>query len=155
MSGYPVHLQIERTPHPRRIHVVLRTVLLVALGTISMGAIYWIAYLALPALVALALLQRGSGRYFTEDAPRVVRALRWLAEAYAYLWLLTDIPPTAEPGPVELRVELTGTATARSALLRLLYSIPALLLVILLSIGAVVCWVIGAAFILAVERLPA
>ena len=154
MRGHPVHLLVERTPHPRRIHVALRLVLFVALGIVGVGRVGWMIYLALPALVALAILQRGAGRYLAEDVPRVVRALRWVAGAYAYLWLLTDVPPTTEPGPVELHIDAAATATPKTALLRLLTSLPALLLVALLSIVGAILWVIGAVCIVAAERLP-
>jgi hypothetical protein len=156
MSGHPVQLHIERTTDPRRIHVVLRAVLLLAIGTVSLGAVLWMGYLAVPALVALALLQRGAGHYLADDGPRIVRVLRWLAGAFAYLWLLTDAPPTGQPGPIELRVEAEDgpPPTPASALLRLVYSLPALVLVMILSLVASVCWVIGAAWILAVRRLP-
>ena len=70
------------------------------------------------------------------------------------LWLLTDIPPTAEPGPCELHVGVSGAAAPKAALLRLVTSIPALLLVVLLTIVAGVLWIVGAAFILAAERMP-
>lgn len=154
MQLHPVQLQIERTVRPRRIHVVLRLFLMLALGTVSLGAFSWMAYLALPPLVALAILQRGAGRYHAEDGPRVVRGLRWLAGACAYLSLLTDVPPTVEPGPVELHVEVIDGTTPTAALLRLLYSLPALSLVIVLSALAGVFWLVGAISILAVERLP-
>jgi hypothetical protein len=154
MRSHPVHLHVERTRQPRRIHVVLRLVLLVAIGTVGVGALYWMLYLALPALVALAILHRGEGRYLAEDAPRVARILRWVAGAYAYLWLLTDVPPTAEPGPVELHVEPGGAPTPTSALLRLVYSLPALVLVAVLSIVGSLGWAVGAVWILLFERLP-
>jgi hypothetical protein len=69
--------------------------------------------------------------------------------------LLTDVPPTSEPGPVELHVEVIDGTTPAAALLRLLYSLPALLLVVVLSALAGVLWLVGAIWILAVERLPA
>jgi hypothetical protein len=155
MHGHPVHFSVEREDNPRRIHVAVRAVLLIALGTVGLGAVSWVAYLAAPAIVALAVLQRGASRYLTEDAPRLARALRWIAAASAYLALLTDAPPTSGPGPVGLRVEATGAPTPGSALLRLVTSLPALLLVVLLSVVAGACWLVGAIWILAVERLPA
>jgi hypothetical protein len=155
MRAHPVHLHVERTPRPRRIHVVVRAVLLLAVGTVGLGAVYWMLYLALPALVALAILHRGAGRYLAEDAPRVARALRWVASASAYLSLLTDAPPTAEPGPVELHVEPSGAPTPTSALLRLVMSLPALVLVAALAIVSAVGWIVGAVSILLCERLPA
>jgi hypothetical protein len=151
---HPVQLQVEAQQVPRRIHVVVRLVLLVAVGAVGCGPVYWLAYLVSPALVALAILQRGAGRYLAEDAPRITRALRWLASALAYLSLLTDAPPAAEPGPVELVIEPVGAPTAASALLRLVTSLPALLLVVVLSIVAWVFWIVGAVCILVSRNLP-
>jgi hypothetical protein len=151
---HPVHLYVQREERPGRIHVVVRLVLLAAVGAVGCGPIYWVAYLAAPALVALAILHRGAGRYLAEDAPRLARGLRWLAAGLAYLSLLTDAPPAIEPGPVELGVESTGEPTPPSALLRLVTSVPALIVVALLSIVAVPCWVVGAACILVSRRLP-
>jgi len=151
---HPVHLSIEPEGRPRRIHVVLRLVLMVALGFVHFDRVYGVAYLAVPALVALAIGSRGAGRYVAEDAPRLARLLRWLAAAGAYLALLTDVPPTMAPGHVELTVEPGGAPTVGSALLRLVTSLPALLLVAVLSIVASFCWLVGAVCILVAERLP-
>jgi hypothetical protein len=155
MRGHPVHLYIERGARPRRIHVVLRLVLMAALGFVGFRHVYGLIYLAVPALVSLALLHRGAGRYMAEDAPRIARAMRWVASALAYLSLLTDAPPTVEPGPVELTIEPGGAPTATSALLRLITSLPAVVLVALLGIVASLCWVVGAICILVAQRLPA
>jgi hypothetical protein len=141
----------------RRIHVAIRLVLLVALGTAGWSSLYWLFYLALPAVAALLLNAHGADRYAAQDVPRAERVLRWFARAYAYLWLLTDEVPSVDgPAPpiVELRVEPTGRPTPSWALLRLLTSLPALLLLGLLSCVAVVLWLIGAIAILAVQRVP-
>jgi hypothetical protein len=151
---HPVHLRVERPERSRRIHVLVRLVLCFALGALGAGRLWGVAYLAAPAVVALVVLQRGAGRYLAEDAPRVARGLRWLAGALAYLSLLTDAPPAAAPGPVELGIEPTGRPTVGSALLRLVTSLPALLLVALIQIVAMVCWIVGALCILVVARLP-
>src|SRR5262249_49666050 len=80
--------------------------------------------------------------------------LRWFASAYGYLWLLTDVLPTAQGGPVDLRVTPSGAPTPASALLRIITSIPALVLVAVLSLAASLVWIIGAVAILVTERLP-
>src|SRR6185295_10310825 len=122
---------------------------------IGCSSVYWIAYLALPALAASFILQRGSGQYLSEVAPVVVRVLRWLAAAYAYLWLLTDEPPgVAGASPALLEIETGGAPTAASALARLVRSLPALLLMILLSFAAGLLWIVAALFILVSEQVP-
>src|SRR5581483_9223743 len=87
--------------------------------------------------------------------PGVTRALRWLAGAYAYLWLLTDRFPTGpQESAVELELDAGGAPTTRSALMRLLFSLPALLLLAILSLAATLLWIAGALAILARGRLP-
>jgi hypothetical protein len=152
--NHPVELDIEHPKHTARIHVVTRLVLLAAFAALGCSGIYWFLYLAAPAAVALVVLQRGSQRYQSEDAPRIVRVLRWFASAYAYLWLLTDVLPTAGGGPVDLRIEVGGRPTATSALLRLIFSVPALVLLAVLSLVASILWMIGAVLILIRERIP-
>jgi hypothetical protein len=100
-------------------------------------------------------LQRGSAQYLSEVAPPVVRGLRWLAAAYAYLWLLTDELPGADgTGPVLLEIEAGGAPSAASALARLVRSLPALLLMILLSFAAGLLWIVAALFIAISEQVP-
>jgi len=155
MSPHPVQLHVEPSRRSR-VHVVIRLALLAALAILGCSSVYWLAYLAVPAVVALRLSRDGAERYLGDDAPGIVRVLRWLAGAYAYLWLLTDAPPTSEAGgAVELVVEVGGTPTASSALMRLVTSLPALLLLAILSMAAALLWIFGALAILATERMPA
>jgi hypothetical protein len=154
MFNHPVRLEIEPPRHTARLHVVTRVVLLAAFAALGCSGIYWFLYLALPALAAIGILRKGGERYLAEDGPRVVRVLRWFASAYGYLWLLTDVLPTADGSPVDLRIEVGGRPTAAAALLRLLYSVPALVLLALLSVVAGVLWIAGAVLILVRERIP-
>ncbi|HXI55739.1 MAG TPA: DUF4389 domain-containing protein [Polyangia bacterium] len=154
MDKHPVSLQVELPTRTARIHVVTRLALLLAIGAIGCSSIYWILYLTLPTFAALMILQKGEDRYLIEDGRRIVRVLRWLASAYGYLWLLTDVLPTADGNPVDLQIEVSGRPTSTSALLRLLLSIPALILVAALSMIGAVVWLMGAVSILAVERMP-
>lgn len=156
METHPVQLHVERPAAMQRIHVLIRLVLLLALGTVGCSSLYWLLYLALPAAVALYVSQKGGERYLSDGAPRIVRALRWIAGAYAYLWLLTDAFPTSESGAaVALEVEAGGAPRAGSALLRLLYSLPPLLLLAILSFVACILWLVGVLAILLVRRTPA
>jgi hypothetical protein len=154
-GSHPVRLQVERAPRTSRIHVLTRLLLLLAVGALGWSSIYWALYLALPAVAALLILRRGGGDgYLSADAPRIVHVLRWLASAYGYLWLLTDVLPTAESGPVDLQVAPSGSPTPTSALLRIITSIPAVVLLAVLTVAAGLVWIVGAASILAVERMP-
>src|SRR4029453_1312436 len=68
---------------------------------------------------------------------------------------LTDTLATNEHrGAVELEIATEGVPTPRSALVRLLYSFPALLVLALLSIAAGVLCLIGAISILVRRRMP-
>jgi hypothetical protein len=154
MSPHPVQFHVEGS-RMDRVHVAIRLVILAALAAIGCSSVYWLLYLVLPLVAALLVSRDGPGRYLTEDAPRIVRTLRWLSGAYAYLWLLTDRIPMAEAsGPVELTVEVGGRPTAASALVRLLTSLPALLLLAVLSMVAAFTWILGAVAILATRRMP-
>ena len=81
--------------------------------------------------------------------------MRWLASAYGYLWLLTDVLPTAEGSPIDLKIETGGRPTPTSALLRLLLSLPALVILAVLSAASGILWVVGAVLILIRKRIPA
>jgi hypothetical protein len=140
-----------------RIHVAIRLLFVVALGSIGCSSVYWVLYLALPAVAAALIAQEGGAQYLANEGPRLLRVLRWLAGAYGYVWLLTDATPSMEPGgPVQLELELRfGRApTATSALLRVVYSLPALLVLAVLSMVACLLWVIGALSVLVSERVP-
>lgn len=135
--------------------MAIRLLLLMALGAIGCSSIYWLAYLTLPALAALLILQRGADRYVFEDGAAIARGLRWLAAAYSYLWLLTDeLPTTSTTSPVTLEIVAGGSPTAGSALLRLVRSLPALALLILLSLIAGLLWFFAALSILVSQRVP-
>jgi hypothetical protein len=154
MATYPVQLRVEPPQPMARIQLLIRFVLLTALGSLGWSSLYWLLYLGLPAIVALRISQKGGERYLAEDAPRLAPALRWLAQAYAYLSLLTDAVPNAERGqPVELEVEPAGAPSVGSALLRIVYSVPALLLLIVLSVVAGFCW-LAQALVILVRRRP-
>jgi hypothetical protein len=154
MSHHPVVLRIGPSPH-HRLQVAVRLVLLLAIASAGCSSAYWILYLAIPAVVAVVCSQDGDDEYLRTRATPTLRVLGWLAGAYAYLWLLTDEAPRSDgQGPVQLDVTVQGHPTPASALARLLTSLPALLLLCLLSLVAIPLWVIGAASILATEEVP-
>ena len=154
MEPHPVQLGVEPAPRMDRAHVMIRLLLLVALGTIGCSSLYWALYLGLPAVAALRISQTGR-QYLASDAPRLVRALRWLAGAYAYLWLLTDSPPSSDStGTLDFEVTPSGSPTTSTALVRLLTTLPALFILAVLSIAAGLLWPVGALLILLRARLP-
>lgn len=149
----PISFHVDRPAHQSRLHVLIRLILLCALGSIGLSGVYFLLYLGLPAVVALVLSQKSGQQYLADDGPKIVRALRWVAAAYAYLWLLTDEMP-GSGSSVHFEVQPDGAPAPGSALLRLVLSIPALLLMVLLTIVSGVLWVIGAFFVLVQEELP-
>jgi hypothetical protein len=121
---------------------------------LGLSALYGALYLALPALVSLLVAQKGADACRTQYLPRVIRVLRWLAGAYGFMWMITDVPPTAARSPVDLQIEPSGQPTASSALLRLITSLPALLVFAVLSVVATLLWIVAALFVLVRERMP-
>lgn len=155
MDHHPVVLYVESS-RMHRVHVAVRLVLLVGLATVGCSSAYWLLYFMVPAVAALLVSSDGGAAYLGASSRRWLPILRWVAGAYAYLWLLTDAVPRAElGGPVELEIDVGGTPTVGSALARLLSSLPAVLLLALLSVVAVPLWVIGALAIVVTERVPA
>jgi hypothetical protein len=154
MMTHPVRLEVNAPPGRDRIHLAIRLVLLAALSALGCSSVYWIAYLTLPALAALSIARDGAQGYLTERAPMLVRGLRWLAAAYAYLWLLTDAPPSTSDGPVTLEITIDGNPSPGSALARLIKTLPALVVLVALSLVASLLWIAAAACVLASERAP-
>ena len=156
LTAHPVDFHVEHPARMQRVHVVIRIALLIVLGAVGCSSLYWLLYLSVPAFAALLISQNGPARYFAEDAPEIMPVVRWIAGAYAYLWLLTDAVPTSESGgPVELQIETGGAPSPGSAMLRILYAVPAMLVLAVLSMAAAVLWPIGAIAILVRRRVPA
>ncbi|MDP9151169.1 MAG: DUF4389 domain-containing protein [Myxococcota bacterium] len=150
-----VFFRVAPCARMQRVQVLIRLALFLAIGAVGCSSVYWLLYLVLPTIAALLISQRGPSRYLAEDAPRLVGALRWFAAAYAYLWLLTDALPTREGvSPVEFEVQPSGTPTAASAMLRVLCSLPALVILAVLSMVTAILWPLAALSILVSQRPP-
>jgi hypothetical protein len=154
--SHSVIFHVDRPERMGRAHVLIRLLLLAALGVIGCSSVYWLLYLSLPAVAALLISQRNEGAaYLAEDGPKITRVLRFFAGAYAYLWMLTDRFPGAEDGgAVRFEVTPSGTPTVQSALLKLITSLPALFLLAIFSFVAGILWVIAALAVLFVKRVP-
>jgi hypothetical protein len=152
--AHPVVLEVPRPPRWDRLHVFVRLVVLLALGSAFWSSLYWVLYVSLPAVAAVLLMQKGPA-YASEDGPRIVPVLRWVAGAYAYLSMLTDELPSSRGGSMVLfEVDTSGDANALTALMRWVTSIPALLVLAVLSCMWMVVWVMGAVAVVATEQLP-
>jgi hypothetical protein len=150
--AFPVTLDVERPPVFQRAHVFLRVGLLVIIGWI--GHPVGLLWLGLPLVAAIVVSQKGGQRYLEEDGPTVTRALNWILDLIAYLAMLTDKLPGRGEHPVRFQVDRSGSPTVGSALLRILYAIPSLIaLAILTFVGAIV-WVIAVVLVLVDEKYP-
>jgi len=150
-------IDLEAPPRFKRIGLLLRLLIAIAAGSV-LHAVGWpggLLYFALPALAAVLISQHTASGYFTRDAPTLTRVLSWLVGFHAYMGLVSDRFPLAAPDePVRFEGEPRGTPTLGAALARLVYSLPALIVLWLLSIVSSVLWLLAAVAILFVEHYP-
>jgi hypothetical protein len=150
--SYPVSFEIERPPVFQRAHVFLRLALLIVIGWI--GHPFGLLWLGVPVVAAILVAQKGGQCYLDEDGPMITRVLGWVVALLAYLALLTDALPSRSEQRVRFDVERSGSPTVGSALLRILYAIPSLIvLAILVFVGAIV-WLLALIIVLVNERYP-
>ena len=154
---FPVTLSIERPARFDRAQVALRVLVIVLLSMLgsAVGGLFAAVYLALPIYAAVSISEHGSERYATTEAPRLTRWLGWLVELYAYLSLLTDRFPTGTSPTITYEVRPTGKPTIGRALLKLLYSLPYVIVLAVLSWIAWFVWVLSALYIVVRETYPA
>jgi hypothetical protein len=148
----PVTFDVERPPVFQRAHVFLRVALLVVIGWI--GHPFGLLWLGLPVVAAVLVSQKGGERYLDENGATVTRALNWILDLVAYLALLTDELPSRGEHPVRFHVERSGSPTVGSALLRILYAIPNLIVLALLVFVGAIVWLIAVVLVLVSERYP-
>ena len=149
---YPVTFDIDRPPVLDRGHVFLRIALLILIGwLVHPAGLLWIG---LPVLTAVLVAQKGGRRYMDEDGPTVARALKWIIAFAAYIALLTDELPKRDSRVVRFTVEPGGTPTTSSAMLRIVYAIPNVIVLALLTwVGAIV-WTIAMVLVLLTGSYP-
>jgi hypothetical protein len=150
--AFPVTLDVERPPVFQRAHVFLRVGLLVVIGWISHPI--GLLWLGLPLVAAILVSQKGGQRYLDEDAPTVTRVLNWILDLVAYLALLTDRLPGRGEHSVRFQVDRSGSPTVGSALLRILYAIPSLIVLAILTFVGAIVWVIAVVLVLVHEKYP-
>jgi Domain of unknown function (DUF4389) len=150
--SFPVTFEVERPPVFQRAHVFLRVGLLVLIGWI--GHPFGLLWLGLPALAAVLVSQKGGQRYLNENGPTVARVLNWILDLVAYLALLTDRLPGEGAHSVRFEVERSGSPTTGSALLRVLYAIPSMIVLAILTFVGAIVWLISAVLVLVTESYP-
>jgi hypothetical protein len=151
-DSYPVTFDVERPPVFRRAHVFLRIALLIVVGWI--GHPLGLLWFGLPIVAAILIAQKSGQRYLDEDASRVTVALNWILDFVAYIALLTDELPGGGRHPVRFEVERSGRPTVGSALLRIVYAIPSVIVLAILTFVGSIVWVIAVVFVLVDERYP-
>jgi hypothetical protein len=160
VTSYPVFFSVARPERFERAQVALRVVLLALLSVvgITMGALFWLLYLALPVFTAIAVSRKGPRRFLDEDGPVFVRSLRWIMSAYAYMMLLTDRLPSASEAGVQFEIESgawsePGPSTG-TALLRLIASVPSVIVLAMLGLFSWIVWLCSALTVLMTEDVP-
>jgi hypothetical protein len=128
------------------------------------GAFGWpngLVYLALPGVAAVLVATHGAQRFRDDDVPAILKILDWVLSFGAYMTLLTDQLPFGENQPiVRVTVEPPAPAAPRkdptvgSALLRIVTSIPAAIVVAVLQLASGVLWILAAIGVLIVQRYP-
>lgn len=146
----PVSFEIERPAAFKREHVFLRVAVFIVVGWV--GHPWGLLWLGLPLVAAILVSQKGGQRYLDENGPAVTRVLNWILDLAAYLALLTDALPGGSGHAVRFQVERSGSPTVGSVLLRILWAIPSLIVLAILSFVGAIVWLIAAVSVLVDER---
>lgn len=152
-----IHFADETPRSYDRVQLLLRLVLLACLGIAgwSGGWVFLLLYLGLPLVAAITVASGGPAAYREEVAPVVIRFLRWFIGINAYVGMVNDRFPIREDGLiVRLDVAPGAPPTAGAALLPLLTSLPAAIVLALLGLVSAVLWVVGAITILTTRSVP-
>jgi hypothetical protein len=154
---YPVRYHVDRPARFMRLRLLIRLLAFVVLGLLglSLGLLFWAAYVGLAIFAAARLSEpRDPAAYMEEDGPRVLRGLTWFAAVFAWMGLVTDRLPHRSPQEVvRIDIERSGSPTTASALWRLLIGLPSALVLCLLGVIGWFVWVWAALCVLVNERV--
>ena len=156
MIHYPVHYAVEKPERFTRVLLVARVLAFLVLGMfgLSLGSLFVIACVALPVVAAIRLAGRAPADVLASDGPRLVRALRWYAAVYGWFGLVTERMPSRSPDEtVHVDVEIGGTPTVGSCLLRIVFGIPSAIVLALLAVVGSFVWLWAALCVLFRERI--
>ena len=135
---YPVAFEVERPAAFDRAHVFLRIAVLVVIGwMVQPVGLLW---LGLPVIAAILISRKGGQRYLSEDGPTVAHALNWVVDVVAYIALLTDRLPSGGEHTVRFDVDRSGSPTTGSALLRIVYAIPSVIVLSIVTWVGTIVW---------------
>jgi Domain of unknown function (DUF4389) len=149
MADYPVTFEVTRPAKFERPQVFIRIVAYFLLGLV-MSLAYW----GLPIIAAIWSSQKGSQRFLEEDGPKITGWLRWITALTAYTYMLTDRFPSEEDPSVRYEVQPSGSPNVGSALLRLIFSLPSLIVLSVLLWVSSIIWLISAVMVLIQETYP-
>jgi hypothetical protein len=156
MSALPVDITIESPARFEPMQILVRLVLALALGFLGVTA-GWLAYalyILLPALAAVYIASRGPDAYQGEVAPALSRVLTWVITLQAYMLMVIDRPEVADSGAVRMAIRPDGRPAIHTALLRLVTSLPAALVLAVLLVPACLFAVTGLVTILVARTQP-
>lgn len=155
-TPHPVQMTLVRPERMRRLQLLVRLVVFLALGLagVSFGVVLSFGYLFLPGYAAIRIGSLGAPRYLSEEGRRITGVLRWLAAIEAWAWLaLERLPTERAEETVSLRVTAGGDPTAGSALWRVLTGLPSLVVLWLLAVVGALVGLWAALSILVSERV--
>jgi hypothetical protein len=149
-----VVFDVDRPERFARAGVPLRFVILLLF--FIPGAINWLASLVyLPITTAVLVREEGADEFLVDDARRVTELLRWIIGIYSYFAFLTDHLSFDDPHEsVRFEVEPNGRPTPRSALARIVKTMPSVIVFAIVGIGAFAVWLAANLLILVTGNYP-
>lgn len=120
------------------------------------GSLNWIASLFyLPVTTAVLVRHKGAEEFFAEDRRRLAELVHWIVGIYGYFAYLTDHLSLDTPSEtIRFELQPSGTPTPRSALARIVTSIPNVAAFGLVGIAALGVWLAAGASILVTGNYP-
>lgn len=152
----PIHIQLDAPERFARAQVVLRVLVLILLTAVCQSGmgLWGLAYVALPLLAAVAIERHGPAGYFERLAPLLLNAFEWLIGLIAYMLFVTDrLPLSSAERPLRIRVQARGEPSVRSALGRLVTSLPHFVFIALAMLVSGVLAMVAAVSVLFSEHV--
>jgi hypothetical protein len=121
------------------------------------GSINWVASLFyLPITTAVLVSQKGPERFLDEDRERMTVLIGWIVGLYSYFAYLTDAfsLDARDASDIRFTVEPSSSPTPRSALLRIVTSLPNVVVFGVFGIAALGVWLLACPAIVATGNYP-
>ena len=155
VSARNVSFDVERPARFSRGAVPMRALILFLF--FIPGSINWVASLFyLPVTSAVLVHQKGGDRFLAEDSERLSVLVGWIVGIYSYFAFLTDsfTLDARESIGIHFAVEPSGSPTTRSALLRIVKSLPNVIVFGVFGIAALGVWLVAGLSILITGNYP-